>query len=225
MAVVGILALHLTGPSRQQVLQGAKTVLDPVAPLPRPDEPWPADGRGKTHHIEPLLPGLTDYDEGHGAIRRTGRSQPRIAHPWHLRTRPPRPLAVLLQVVALDLPSIGQVEGIRTLPFHEEGAFVGRRDMAHELRIAKPAIGHASGGGNATPRRRNAAIRPSSMPCTQRSLSQQGAPGPCGSGRRMAKSTGTTSLPSPTTTTSNTPSMPESTRCSWPLHQVPTRPN
>ena len=34
-----------------------------------------------------------------------------------------------------------------------------------------------------------------------------------------------TNLPSPTTTTSNTPSMPESTRCSWPLHQVPTRPN
>src|SRR5215468_12616289 len=41
----------------------------------------------------------------------------------------------------------------------------------------------------------------------------------------MAKSTGTTSLPSPITTTSNTPSMPASTRCSWPLHQVPTSPN
>src|SRR5499425_816711 len=41
----------------------------------------------------------------------------------------------------------------------------------------------------------------------------------------MAKSTGTTSLPSPITTTSRTPSIPESTRCSCPLHQVPTRPN
>ena len=68
-------------------------------------------------------------------------------------------------------------------------------------------------------------MRPSSMTCTQCSLSRHGAPGPVGSGRRMAKSTGTTSLPSPMTTTSNTPSMPESTRCSWPLHQVPTRPN
>src|SRR5262249_11586146 len=50
-------------------------------------------------------------------------------------------------------------------------------------------------------------------------------PGPGGSGRRMAKSMGTTNLPSPTTTISNTPSIPESTRCSCPLPQVPTRPN
>src|SRR5262245_33503032 len=141
MAVIGILILHLTGPSRQQVLQGAKTVLDPVAPLPRPDEPWPADGRGKTHHVELLLPGLTDHDECHGAIRWAGRPQPRIAYPRDLLAVPPGPLAVLLQVVALDLPSIGQVEGVGTLPFHQEGAFVGRRNMARELRIAKPAIG------------------------------------------------------------------------------------
>src|SRR5262247_4419108 len=63
------------------------------------------------------------------------------------------------------------------------------------------------------------------MLCTQCSLSRHGAPGPVGSGRRMAKSTGTTSLPSPMTTTSRTPSIPESTRCSCPLHQVPTSPN
>src|SRR4029453_4044628 len=98
MAVVGILALHLTGPSRQQVLQGAKTVLNPVAPLPRPDKPWSADGRGRTNHVELLPPGLTDDDERHGAICRTGGPQSRIAHPRYLRTRPPRPLAVLLQV-------------------------------------------------------------------------------------------------------------------------------
>src|SRR5262245_34684968 len=82
-----------------------------------------------------------------------------------------------------------------------------------------------SGGGSSTPRLRNAATRPSSMSCTQCSLSRHGAPGPVGSGRRMAKSTGTTSLPSPITTTRRTPSIPESTRCSWPLHHVPTRPN
>src|SRR5262245_13770329 len=63
------------------------------------------------------------------------------------------------------------------------------------------------------------------MLCTQCSLSRHGAPGPVGSGRRMAQSTGTTSLPSPRTTTSRTPSIPESTRCSCPLHQVPTSPN
>src|SRR5262249_38544148 len=133
MAVVRIFTLYLTGPRRQQMLQGAKTVLNPVAPLPGPDEPWPADGRVETHHVALLLPGLTDDDDRHRAIRRTGGSQPRIAHPRHLRTRPPGPLAVLLQVVALDLPPIGQCEGVSTLPFHEEGALVHRGDVAHQL--------------------------------------------------------------------------------------------
>src|SRR5262249_44849666 len=142
MAIVGILALHLTGPSRQQVLQDPKTILDPVAPLPCSYQPWPADGRGKTHHVELLLSGLPDYDEGHGAIRRTGRPQPRIAHPRHLWARPPGPIAGLLQVTPLDLAPVWQREGVGTLSFHEECPLVGRRDMAHELRIAKPAIGH-----------------------------------------------------------------------------------
>src|SRR5262249_18038337 len=142
MAVVGIFILHLTGPSRQQVLQGPKAVLDPVAPLPGPDEPWPADGRVETHHVELLLPGLTDYDDRHRAIRRTGRPQPRIAYPRDLGALTPGPRAVLLQVVALDLPPIRQVEGIGTLPFYEECPLVGRRDMAHELRIAEPTIRH-----------------------------------------------------------------------------------
>src|SRR6266700_1066590 len=124
------------------MLQGPKAVLNPVAPLPGPDEPRPADGRVDTHHVELLLPGCTDHDECHGAIRRTGGPQPRIAYPRHLLARPPRPIAVLLQVVALDLPPIGQCEGVGTLPFHKERTLVGRRDMAHELRIAEPTIRH-----------------------------------------------------------------------------------
>src|SRR5215468_11527443 len=138
MAVVSILAQYLTGPSRQQVLQGAKTVLDPVSPLPRPDEPRPADGRVETHHVELLLPGLTDHDKGHGAIRRTGGPQPRIAHPRHLRTRPPGPIAGLLQGTPLDLAPVWQREDIGTFPFYQESALVGAGQMAHELRIAKP---------------------------------------------------------------------------------------
>src|SRR5262244_4475406 len=126
MAVVGIFILHLTGSSRQQVLQGPKTVLDPVAPLPCPYEPWPADGRIETHHVELLLPGFADHDDRHRAIRRTGRPQPRIAYPRHLLALPPRPIAVLLQVMALDLPPIGQCEGLGTLPFHQEGTLVCR---------------------------------------------------------------------------------------------------
>src|SRR5215813_7674399 len=118
MAVVSILALYLTGPSRQQVLQGAKTVLDPVAPLPRPDEPRPADGRVETHHVELLLPGFADYDDRHRAVRWTDRQQPRIAHPRHLLARSPGPLALLLQVISLDLASICQLEDISAFPFH-----------------------------------------------------------------------------------------------------------
>src|SRR6516225_8090567 len=142
MAVVCLFALHLTGSRRQQVLQGPKTVLDPVAPLPCSDEPRPADGCVETHDVVLLLLGFTDYDEGHGAIGRTGGPQPRITYPRHLLARPPRPIGVLLQVVALDLPSSGQVEGVGTLAFHEECTLVGRRDMAHKLRIAEPTIGH-----------------------------------------------------------------------------------
>src|SRR5262249_10988818 len=142
MAVVGILALHLAGSRRQQVLQGPKTVLDPVAPLPGPDEPRPADGRVETQHVELLLPGLTDHDKGHGAIRRTGRSQPHIAHPRDLRTVTPGPFALMLQVVPLDLAPIWQREDIGTFPFYKEGALVRPSHVAHELRIAEPTIRH-----------------------------------------------------------------------------------
>src|SRR5260221_10364016 len=122
MAVVGLFAVHLAGAGGQQVLQRPKTVLDPVAPLPYSYEPRPADGRVETHHAELLLPGLTDHDDRHRAIRRTGSPQPRIAHAGDLRTVTPGPIALRLQVTPLDLAPIGQLEDIRTLPFHQEGA-------------------------------------------------------------------------------------------------------
>src|SRR5262245_4919219 len=120
----------------------SKTIFNPVPPLPRPDESRPADGLVETHDVELLLPGLTDHNERHGPIRRTGGPQPHITYSRHLLAVPPGPIVVLLQVVALDLSPIGQCEGVGTLPFHQEGALVGRRDMAHELRIAEPTIGH-----------------------------------------------------------------------------------
>src|SRR5215510_16065889 len=117
MAVVGILALYLTGLSRQQVLQGPKTVLDPVAPLPRPDEPWPADVSLQTQQVVQRHTGLMDDDDGHRPIRWTGGPQPHITHPRHLRALTPGPLAGLLQVTPLDLAPIGQCEGVGTLAF------------------------------------------------------------------------------------------------------------
>src|SRR5262245_38932816 len=129
MTVVGILTVHLTGAGRQQVLQGAKTVLNPMAPLPCPDESRPADGRVETHQVELLFPGCTDHDERHSTIRRTHRPQPCIAHPRHLRAVTPGPLAELLQVVASDLPPICQREDIATLSFDEERTLVGGGHM------------------------------------------------------------------------------------------------
>src|SRR6516165_558676 len=106
------------------MLQSPKAVLNPVAPLPGPDEPRPADGRVETHYVELLLPGFADHDERHSPIRWTGGPQPCIAHAGNLGALTPGPLAVLLQVTPLDLVSIGQCEGVGTLPFHEERALV-----------------------------------------------------------------------------------------------------
>src|SRR2546428_5759631 len=140
MAVVRILALHLAGPGRQQVLQSPKTVLDPPATLPRPYEPRPADGRVETHHVELLLTRLLDNDDSHRAIRRTGSPQPHITHPRDLRAVTPGPLTLMLQVLPLDPAPVCQRKDIRAFPFHKEGALVRRGDMAHEFRIAEPAI-------------------------------------------------------------------------------------
>src|SRR5262245_33076119 len=142
MAVVGILAVHLASAGGQQVLQGPKAVLNPVAPLPCSDEPRPADGRVETHHVELILPGCTDHDECLGTICRPGSLQPRIAHAGDLRATTPGPIAELLQVTPLHLAPIGHYEGVGTLPFHKERALVGRGHMAHELRITKPTIGY-----------------------------------------------------------------------------------
>src|SRR6266446_2349496 len=107
MAVVRLFAVHLTGSGRQQVLQGPKTIRDPVTPLPRPYEPRPAHGGFETHHVELILPVLNDHDERDRAIRRTGGPQPRIAHAGNLRAVTPGPLALLLQVTPLDLAPVG----------------------------------------------------------------------------------------------------------------------
>src|SRR6187200_426993 len=81
------------------------------------------------------------------------------------------------------------------------------------------------GGGRCKPRWLKANRRASIISRAQLNLSRHGPPAPTGSGRRTAKSTGTTHLPSPMTTTTKRPSMPESTRCCCPLHQRPTNPS
>src|SRR5918992_356277 len=48
----------------------------------------------------------------------------------------------MLQVVPLHLAPVWQLENIRAFPFNQEGSLMGGGYMAHELRIAEPAIGH-----------------------------------------------------------------------------------
>src|SRR2546421_11108725 len=124
MTVVRLLAVHLAGPSRQQVLQRPKTVLDPPATLPRPYEPRPADGRVETHHVELLLTRLLDNDDGHRAIRCTGGPEPHITHPRDLRAVTPEPLTLMLQVLPLDLAPVCQRKDIRAFSFNQQGAIV-----------------------------------------------------------------------------------------------------
>src|SRR5215469_14172827 len=112
MAIVGILVLHLTGPSRQQVLQGAKTVLNPVPSLPCPDEPRSADDSLQTEYVVQLHTGFMDDDDGHGPTRGTGGPQPHITHSRHVRALTPGPIALVLQVTPLDPAPIRQLEGV-----------------------------------------------------------------------------------------------------------------
>src|SRR5215471_20377608 len=85
MPIVSVFTVRLTGTGCQQVLQGPETVLDPMAPLPRPDEPWPADVGLRTEQVVQLHTRLMDDDECHGPIRWTGGPQPRIAHTGDVR--------------------------------------------------------------------------------------------------------------------------------------------
>src|SRR5262245_23265886 len=163
MAVVGILALHLTGPGRQQVLQGPKAVLNPMATLPCSYQPWSADGGFETHDVELLLPGLTDHEERHRAIGWTGRPQSRIAQPRHLLAMPPRPIAVLLQVVAFNLPPIKQIEDIVLFPSTRHVPWLVMATWGMSLESLNQLSATNIGGGSATPRRWKAAMRPSSM--------------------------------------------------------------
>src|SRR6266705_5036152 len=64
MAVVCLFAVHLTGSGRQQVLQGPKAVLNPVAPLPCPDEPRPANVSLQTEQVVQLHTELVDVLPG-----------------------------------------------------------------------------------------------------------------------------------------------------------------
>src|SRR6516165_6713483 len=116
-----------------------------------------------------------------------------------MQTLLPGPRVGLEQVRAFDLAPVFKREGIRAFALHQQGTLMRLRDVAHQLRVAEPAISHDHRAGNVTPRVAKAAKRSSSMLWVRVSLSWQRRPGPVGLGRRMAKSSGMMSLPSPMT--------------------------
>jgi hypothetical protein len=225
MAVGGILTVPLAGARGQQVLQGPHTGRDPGAPLPCSAAPWPADGRGQPQHGAVLLLGLVNHDEGHRTLGRTRRPQPCLAPPgpcslyrhghsrgcckaWPLTCRP-----------SGRSKTYGVFPATRTVPWCAVATCLLSCE-ALPPRSATPL-----GGGRATPRRRHAATPPSSLPCTQGSVTRPGAPGPGAAGRRLAQSTGTPTCPAPMTPPRRPPARPASPRCAWPRPQGPTRPN
>src|SRR4029450_7028572 len=151
----------------------------------------------------------------------------------------PRPVGWLHQVSPFDLVAICQGKGVGGLALHEHRAVMHVGHRSHQLRVAEPTIRYHQRGGQlqaASAQSRDAlvehALRPAQFapaarpwprgvappPCCPRPA----PPGPVGPGRRTAKSTGTTRVPSPMTTSNRTPSMPWTTRLCCPLYHEPT---
>src|SRR5262249_4570816 len=98
MPIIRILTVHLAGLSRQEMLQGAKTILHPVTASPPPNQPW-RDHRGRlTKQVVAVLARFIDDDYRHRSIGRTGRCKPGIAHPRFPRAIAPGPAWLMHQV-------------------------------------------------------------------------------------------------------------------------------
>src|SRR2546430_7657368 len=64
-----------------------------------------------------------------------------------MQTPLPGPIVSFHQVRAFDLASVFQGKGIGAFALHQQGPLMRFRDVAHELRVAEPTIGHDHRGG------------------------------------------------------------------------------
>src|SRR5712692_2520681 len=120
MPIIGILTVDLAGLGRQEMLQGAKTMFDPVAPSPPTNQPRRAHRRRLTKQVVAILARFIDDDHRHLPIGRTGRCKPGIAYPGLPRALAPGPDWLMYHVVSLHLPAIRQEEHIGAFAFHQQ---------------------------------------------------------------------------------------------------------
>src|SRR6266508_2089362 len=145
MPKVCALPRHLAGLRGQQVLQGPKTVFNPAASPPGPDQPRRRHGRLPAQQVVPVPSRLLDDDHRHPAIAGAGHRESSIAEPRQLGAVMPGPVVPGQPVLARRAAPIRQPEDVRTLALHQQGALLGGGHMLQDLRVAKPAIGDDQG--------------------------------------------------------------------------------
>src|SRR6266702_1060045 len=135
MPIVGVFTVDLTRLGRQQMLQGAKHKLNPGPPSPPPDQLRCTERGLQTQQIEAVLARLIHDDDGHLAIRRTGRPKPYVGDSCLPRGLSPPPPLALDEVASFDLSSIGQDKSVGLFPLHQKGALMLIADILHKLRV------------------------------------------------------------------------------------------
>ena len=218
--------MDLTRLHGQHVLPQAAVLFNPAPPFPGPDQMGCREPCRSTEQAVARLAGLVDDDHRHRPIGGASGRQPHRAAPRPLEAVTPGPVSPAPQLLTGHPASVGQWEDVGMLPPRPPRFPADRWPPAPSPSSLQPNDRPPPGAGAGCRHRRwIAAHVRSSITCNQVSLSRQGRPEPTGSGRRTVKSTGMTSLPSPMTPTSSRPSIPRRTRCSWPLHHVPTSPS
>jgi hypothetical protein len=142
MTLIGIFRVSLTSLRCQQVLHEAKHLLHPVALIPSLNHPGHLDVERHRDEVKRLCPRLVDDHKQNLTISATSSPHPHIATARGMETGLPGPRIGLNQVRTLDLLAIFKGKGIGAFALHPQGALMRVGDMAHELGVAEPTIGH-----------------------------------------------------------------------------------
>src|SRR6266851_8822213 len=129
------------------MFQDAEHLFDPMSLIPGLDQPRYLDRERHRDQIKWLLTGLVNQDEQDLTIGWTPGAQPHIAAARCMKTLLPGPIVGLDQVRAFDLASVFKGEGIGAFALHQQGALMRVGDVAHQLGVAEPTIGHDHRGG------------------------------------------------------------------------------
>jgi hypothetical protein len=106
---------------------------------------WPDRIQNRCYSV--LLAGPVHHDEEDLTIGSTPGMQPHRAAAWCMQTLLPGPIVSFHQVRAFDLASVFKGKDIGAFALHQQGTLMRFRDVAHELGVAEPTIGHDHRGG------------------------------------------------------------------------------